>query len=128
MKKNYGEVLTERFGTIGTVIAKEADFGRFPATYHHDYVRSINENNLKLEGLGSRGEVSQFLRGQVPEEDVREWELIKGAIGYIMEYRSDDILAEILANPEPALIKSYQDMQQFSKTLWYWQLPNTTIQ
>lgn len=128
MNKNYEQLLTERFGVIGNIIAAEATSSNFPNAYHHYYIRMNNSTNHNLDGLDSNTQVASYLRNQFPDENIRELEMIKGALAYILEYRSEHILAEILANPNPAITQSYRDLQQFSKTLWYWQIATPIVQ
>lgn len=117
--KNYEEILEAKFGVVGVVMKKATTSVRFPATLHHDYVRTLNEQRDKLEKLESRGGVAMEVREQVPNLEDREEELLKGAIGYVFHYNSQEILAEIMECPDSKLLNSYQEMLKFANTLWF---------
>jgi hypothetical protein len=117
--KNYEEILEAKFGVVGEVMKKEINSSRFPVTFHHDYIRTLNESRSKLEKFESRGMVAMEVREQVPNIEDREEEFLKGAIGYIFHYNSQEILAEIMECPDSKLLNSYQEMLKFANTLWF---------
>ena len=114
----YEELLTNRFGKVGTVMKDHIQSPRFPVTYHHDFVRGLIQKLFPDSEMLSRGDVGVMFRGEVPNEEEQELELIKGAIGYVLEHNEGKILEEILDTKDLEIVQSYASMKEFMEDIW----------
>lgn len=117
-ENEYETLLTNQFGKLGKVFTEHIQHPRFPVTYHHDFVRGLFQTLFPNSEMLSRGEVGSLLREKIPNEQERESELLKGAIGYILGNNEGQILEEILDTQDIEIVQSYAKLKEFMEDIW----------